>query len=47
MDGNLSWLGAAFAIGWLIIFLYLFWISRRESAVRRRVAALEELLRDE
>ena len=47
MDGNLAWLGSAFGIGWLIIFLYLFSISRRERDVRRRVAALEELLKDE
>jgi CcmD family protein len=47
MDENLSWLAAAFSIGWGIIFLYLAWISRKESELRRRVAALEELLKDQ
>lgn len=47
MDDNLSWLAAAFAIGWGIVFLYLAWISRRERELRRRVAALEELLHDQ
>jgi CcmD family protein len=47
MAENLSWLGVAFGIGWLIIFLYLFRISRKERDLRRRVAVLEGLLRDE
>jgi len=45
MAENLSWLAAAFTIGWGIVFLYLFWISRKEQEVRRRVDALEELLK--
>lgn len=44
MSTNLTWLFAAFAIGWGIVFLYLFRISQKEMDVRRRVAALEELL---
>lgn len=47
MNENLSWLAAAFAVGWAIVFLYLFWISRREREVRRRVAALEALLKED
>ena len=46
MAENLSWLAAAFTIGWGILFVYLFWISRKEQEVRRRVAALEELLKE-
>ena len=44
MAENLSWLAAAFAVGWLIVFLYLFRISRREREMRRRATALEQLL---
>ena len=47
MSGSLTWLFAAFSIGWGIILLYLFWISQREKEVRRRVAALEQLLKDD
>lgn len=46
MDGNLSWLAGAFTIGWAIIFVYLYRIAGREREVRRRVAALEDLLKD-
>jgi CcmD family protein len=44
MNGNFAWLFAAFAIAWMIVFAYLFHISRRESDLRRRVAAVEDLL---
>ena len=39
---NLSWLFWAYAIGWGIIFFYLFQISRREVALRRKIADLQE-----
>jgi hypothetical protein len=44
MAENLSWLFGAFAFGWGLIFLYLFWISGQERKLRRRIAALSELL---
>jgi hypothetical protein len=46
MSDNLPWLAGAFIVGWVIVFIYLFSISRRERDVRQRVAALEELLKD-
>ena len=44
MAENLPWLFGAFAFGWGLIFLYLFWISGQERKLRRRIAALSELL---
>ncbi len=41
---NLSWLFYAYGAGWALIFLDLWWISGRERALRRRIAALEKLL---
>ena len=41
MMENLHWLFYAYSAGWLFIFLYLFWISRRERTLRRRVADLQ------
>jgi hypothetical protein len=46
MAENLLWLAGAFAVGWAIVFFYLFRISRSELEVRRRVTALEQLLLD-
>jgi len=44
MMENLHWLFYAYGAGWLLIFAYLFWIGRREQALRRRVGELRELL---
>jgi CcmD family protein len=44
MTDNQPWLFAAFALGWLIIFLYLAWIAKRERELRRRVDALQLLV---
>ena len=44
MAENIPWLFAAYAIGWGLIFLYLLWISGLERKLRRRIAALSELL---
>lgn len=41
MMENLHWLFYAYGAGWLLVFLYLFWISRREATLRRRVADLQ------
>lgn len=38
MSDNLPWLFAAFTLGWLIIFAYLAWLSKRERDLRRRFA---------
>ena len=44
MNENLSWLFAAFAIGWAIVFSYLYWIARKEERVGRRIDELERML---
>jgi CcmD family protein len=43
---NLNWLFYAYGIGWLIIFGYLFQISRKESALRRKVGELRESIEE-
>ena len=44
MAENLPWLFGAFAFGWGLIFFYLFWIAGQERKLRRRIAALSDLL---
>jgi len=46
MMENLSWLFWAYGAGWLLIFGYLFWMSRREHALRRKVSELQELMNE-
>jgi hypothetical protein len=46
MEENLRWLYYAFGFGWAMLFLYLFWISRREQALRKKIAALQALLKE-
>jgi hypothetical protein len=43
MNGDLRWLFGAFALGWMIIFGYLAWISGKERSLRRQLAALREV----
>ena len=47
MNENLAWLFGAFAAGWAIIFVYLFWISRKERRLSERIAALQRLVHGE
>ena len=46
MEENLHWLWYAFGFGWALVFLYLFWIARRELALRKQVAKLQKLLKE-
>ncbi len=46
MAENLSWLFYAYGIGWGLIFLYLFWISRREQTLRKQIAKLNSFLNE-
>jgi|HubBroStandDraft_1064217.scaffolds.fasta_scaffold2610075_2 CcmD family protein len=46
MDNNLGWLFWGYAAGWLLIFGYLFWISQKESSLRKKVAELQEAMED-
>ncbi|HUI57170.1 MAG TPA: CcmD family protein [Bryobacteraceae bacterium] len=43
---NLNWLFYAYGIGWLVIFGYLFQISRKEHSLRKRIADLQEMIED-
>jgi len=43
---NLSWLFFAYVIGMGLIFAYLFYISRREQSLRRRISELQSLLEE-
>jgi CcmD family protein len=43
---NLPWLFGAFAVGWALIFGYLFWIASKEKALRKQVAQLQKMLQD-
>jgi hypothetical protein len=44
MQENIPWLFYAYGFGWGRIFLYLFWISRRERALRKQIATLQAIL---
>lgn len=43
---NLNWLFYAYGIGWLVIFAYLFQISRKEKKLRQRIAELQEIIEE-
>lgn len=44
MPTNLSWLFWAYGIGWLLIFGYLVWMSRRQQSLGRRLGQLRDLI---
>ena len=37
---NMSYLVAAFAASWLVFFVYVFFVSRRQQEMRREIAQL-------
>ena len=41
---NLNWLFFAYGLGWVLILFYLFSISRAESALRRKIGELQEII---
>jgi CcmD family protein len=43
---NLNWLFYAYGIGWLLIFLYLFQLGRREHNLRQKVSELQTLVEE-
>ena len=43
---NLNWIFWAYAIGWTLIFVYLFQIGRRESTLRRKVENLQGMMEE-
>ena len=44
MSDNLIYLFAAFAVTWIVLFLYSFFIGRRQREVEREVQTLRERL---
>ena len=43
-EGYLPYLFAAFALTWLAFFAYLFFVARKESALRREMEALRRAM---
>ena len=44
MSDNLIYLFAAFAVTWIVLFLYSFFLGRRQREVEREVQTLREHL---
>ena len=44
MDDNLPWLFTAYAITWVVFFVYLFFVSRRQSELESEIRQLREAL---
>ena len=47
MEANFSYMLAAFAIIWLAVFVYVFFLSRRQNRLRREIEQLKTSLRTE
>jgi len=43
-SSNLPYLFAAFAVSWVVLFGYLFYVNRRQHEVRKEIARLQNLL---
>jgi len=46
MDPQLKFLFWGYAAAWLLIFGYLFWISQKERALRKKVSELQEAMEE-
>ena len=44
MSGNLGYLFAAYTVTWVVVFLYIFSLQRRQGHLRRELVALRDLL---
>ena len=44
VSNNLTYLFAAFAITWVIFFIYAFFVSKRRQEVRDEIAELQDTL---
>jgi len=42
MDSSLGYIGAAFAVVWVGISIYVFTLMQKEKTLRREIAALKE-----
>ena len=43
-SSNLPFLFAAFAVSWVVLFGYLFYVNRRQHEVRKEIARLRNIL---
>ncbi len=43
-SSNLPFLFAAFAVSWVVLFGYLFYVNRRQHEVRKEIARLQNIL---
>jgi len=43
-SSNLPFLFAAFAISWVVLFGYLFYVNRRQHELRKEIARLQNIL---
>jgi len=43
-SSNLPYLFAAFAVSWVVLFGYLFYVNRRQHEMRKEIARLETML---
>ena len=46
-SSNLPFLFAAFAVTWVILFGYLFYVNRRQHEMRKEIARLQKVLDDD
>ena len=43
-SSNLPFLFAAFAVSWVVLFGYLFYVNRRQHELRKEIARLQNIL---
>ena len=43
-SSNLPYLFAAFAISWVVLFGYLFYVNRRQHEMKKEIARLQKVL---
>ena len=46
-SSNLPYLFAAFAISWVVLFGYLFYVNRRQHEMKKEIARLQRVLDDD
>ncbi len=46
-SSNLPYLFAAFAVSWVVLFGYLFYVNRRQHEMRKEIARLQRVLDEE
>ena len=44
MDHNLPWLFAAYAVTWVVFFLYVFFMTRRQNELESEIKELRDAL---